>query len=197
METFSVLLAICAGNSPVPGEFPAQRPVTRSFDVFFDLRLNKRLSKQSWGWWFETLSHPLWRHRNLTQPDESQHRTEWESLAGGTLRKTFGWIVSHTFQFFRFRDVTFDKEDGVLPICFAEFRHCFLTPGRVNISYAYLQRELNQNPLTRSFLFCWFLIKFFSWLVLLELMVICISYSKIYCSITDISGELGQYKNSF
>ena len=65
METFSALLAICAGNSPVPGEFPAQRPVTRSFDVFFDLRLNKRLSKQSWGWWFETLSRPLWRHRNV------------------------------------------------------------------------------------------------------------------------------------
>ena len=46
METFSALLAICAGNSPVSGEFPAQRPVTRSFDVFFDLRLNKRLSKK-------------------------------------------------------------------------------------------------------------------------------------------------------
>ena len=54
METFSALLALCAGNSPVTGEFPAQRPVTRSFDVFFDLRLNKRLSKQSWGYWFET-----------------------------------------------------------------------------------------------------------------------------------------------
>ena len=39
--------------------------VTRSFDVFFDLRLNKRLSKQSWGWWFETLSCPLWRHCNI------------------------------------------------------------------------------------------------------------------------------------
>ena len=64
METLSALLAICAENSPVPGEFPAQRPVTRSFNAFFDLRLNKRLSKQSWGWWFETLSHPLWRHRN-------------------------------------------------------------------------------------------------------------------------------------
>ena len=47
METFSALLAICAGNSPVPGEYPKQRPVTRAFDVFFDLRLNKRLSKQS------------------------------------------------------------------------------------------------------------------------------------------------------
>ena len=65
METFSALLAICAGNSPVPGEFPTQRPVTRSFDVYFDLRPNKRLSKQSWGWWFETPSCSLWRHRNV------------------------------------------------------------------------------------------------------------------------------------
>ena len=64
METFSALLAFCAGNSPVHGEFPAQRPVTRSFDVFFDLRLNKRLSKQSWGWWSETPWSSLWRHRN-------------------------------------------------------------------------------------------------------------------------------------
>ena len=89
METFSALLALCAGNSPVPvnsphkgqweanmmtssngnifrvtgplcgeftgpGEFPTQRPVTQSFDVFFDLRLNKRLSKKPLGWWFET-----------------------------------------------------------------------------------------------------------------------------------------------
>ena len=65
METFSALLAICAGNSPVSGDFPAQRPVTRSFDVFFDLCPNKRLSKQSWGWWFETQSGSLWRHSNV------------------------------------------------------------------------------------------------------------------------------------
>ena len=40
METFSALLAISTGNSPVNDEFPAQRPVTRSFDdVLFDLRL--------------------------------------------------------------------------------------------------------------------------------------------------------------
>ena len=57
-------------TGPLCGEFtgprwiPAQRPVTRSFDVFFDLRLNKRLSIQSWGWWFETLSCPFWRHCN-------------------------------------------------------------------------------------------------------------------------------------
>ena len=56
MVAFSALLAICAGNSPATGEFPAQRPVTRSFDVFFDLRLNEQLSKQWWGWY-------LRRHR--------------------------------------------------------------------------------------------------------------------------------------
>ena len=43
---FSALLAICAGNSPVTGEFPSQSPVTQSFDVFFDPHLDKRLSKQ-------------------------------------------------------------------------------------------------------------------------------------------------------
>ena len=43
---------------------PTRRPVTRSFDVFFDLRLNKRLCKQSWGWLFQTPSHQLWRHCN-------------------------------------------------------------------------------------------------------------------------------------
>ena len=65
MEASSALLAICAENSPVTGEFPAQRPVTRSLNVFFDLRLNKRLSKQWRGWWFETPSRPLWRHCNV------------------------------------------------------------------------------------------------------------------------------------
>ena len=61
MEICSMLLAICTGNSLVPSEFPAQRPVMQSFDVFSDLRLNKWLSKQLWGWWFETLSCPLCR----------------------------------------------------------------------------------------------------------------------------------------
>ena len=50
----------------VTGEFPAQRSVTRGFDVFFDLRLNKRLSKPSWGWLFETPPRSLWCHCNVT-----------------------------------------------------------------------------------------------------------------------------------
>ena len=57
------------GNSPVTGEFPAQRPVTWSFDVFVDLCLNKRLSKQLGGWWFNTPSRPLWRHCNVAGLD--------------------------------------------------------------------------------------------------------------------------------
>ena len=64
MEAVSALLAICAGNSPFPGQFPAHRSVTRGFDVFFDLRPDKQLRKQSWGWWFEMPPHSLWRYRN-------------------------------------------------------------------------------------------------------------------------------------
>ena len=54
-----------SGEFTGPGEFPTQRPVTRSFDVFFDLRLNKQLSKQPWGWWFETPLWSLWRQCNV------------------------------------------------------------------------------------------------------------------------------------
>ena len=61
---FRVTGPLC-GEFTGPGELPAQRPVTRSFDVFFDQRLNKRLSKQSWGWWFETPSWSLWRQCNV------------------------------------------------------------------------------------------------------------------------------------
>ena len=60
METIPALLDLCAGNSPVTGEFSSQRPVTRSFDIFFDL-----LSKQSWGWRFQTPLCSLWRHCNV------------------------------------------------------------------------------------------------------------------------------------
>ena len=60
---FRVTGPLC-GEFTGSGEFPTQRPVTRSFEVFFDLRLNKRLSKQPWGWWFEMPSWSLWRQCN-------------------------------------------------------------------------------------------------------------------------------------
>ena len=56
------VLALCEGKPPVTGWFPPQRSVTRSFDVCFDLRLNKRLSKQSTARCFDTPSCSLWRH---------------------------------------------------------------------------------------------------------------------------------------
>ena len=91
METFSALLAIWAGNSPVTGEFPAQRPVTRILDVFFDLRLNKRLYKQSCGWWFETPSGPLWRHCNVTSPVLMSTCINWDIHSMS--RKQAPWIL--------------------------------------------------------------------------------------------------------
>ena len=44
--------------------FPRTKASDAEHWCFFDLRLNKRLSIQLWGWWFETLSHPLLRHCN-------------------------------------------------------------------------------------------------------------------------------------
>ena len=61
METLSTLLAICAGNSPVTCEFPSQRPVMRSFDVFFDLRLNGRVN-------------------NRETSDQKRHRTRYDAI---------------------------------------------------------------------------------------------------------------------
>ena len=90
METFSALLAICAENSLVTGEFPAQRPVTGSFDVSFDLLPSKWVSKQLWGWWFETPSCQLWRHCNdahLAPPWRTHHVTCKSTLICGLLER--------------------------------------------------------------------------------------------------------------
>ena len=94
METFSALLAICAGNSLFPGEFPSQRPVTRSFDVFFDLRQNKRLSTQWWGWWFEMPICPLWRHCNVTSHYLNQRWLLQMTWYSSTLMNSKNQLVS-------------------------------------------------------------------------------------------------------
>ena len=74
MVTFSALQALCAGNSPVTDEFPAQRAVTRSFSSFFDLRLNQQLSKQCRRWWFETPLCWLWRHCNGMHVENNSYK---------------------------------------------------------------------------------------------------------------------------
>ena len=89
-----------------PGEFPAQRPVTRSFDIFFDLHLNKRLSKQSWGWWFEMLSCPLWHHCNeivcylglMDKTEKNTHKGKTISLTQSNLKKKSAMIFFFVFK---------------------------------------------------------------------------------------------------
>ena len=80
---FRVTGPLC-GNSLVTAEFPSQRPVMWSFGVFFDPCLNKWLSKQSWGWWFETPSRSLWRHCNVHwmtgYQDNSPPAAGWHTL---------------------------------------------------------------------------------------------------------------------
>ena len=80
------------------GEFTGlrHRPVTRSFDIFFDLRLNKRLSKQPWGWWFETLSCPLWRQCN--DYHHSSHCKSAVTKVRRNYQKSNDYTLNHTLQ---------------------------------------------------------------------------------------------------
>ena len=61
---------------------PRTKALTRSFDVFFDLRLNERLRKHSWGWWFDTLPRPLWRHSNALVLSRREHRWYLKGIHG-------------------------------------------------------------------------------------------------------------------
>ena len=64
IETFPRYWPVVRGIHRSPVNSPSQRPVTRNFDVFFDLGLNKTMSKQVWCWWFQKPSRSLWRHCN-------------------------------------------------------------------------------------------------------------------------------------
>ena len=84
---FRVTYPLCeefTGNRWIPlTKFPSQRPVTRSFEALFDLRLNKRLGTQHRRWWFETPSHPSWRHCNVPKIFlfNSTWSAVWEGLS--------------------------------------------------------------------------------------------------------------------
>ena len=100
METFSALLALCAGNSPVTCEFAAQRPVTRSFGVFFDLRLNKRLSEagelRCQLAHYDVIVMIPWRHHIII----SQPQAHWYLTKHGRWSHTISWITfswNHTY----------------------------------------------------------------------------------------------------
>ena len=74
---FSALLAFFVGHTPVTGEFPSQRPVTRNFDIFFDLRPNNWFRKEPWGRWFGAPSRSLWRYCNVNWSTEMNPK--WSS----------------------------------------------------------------------------------------------------------------------
>ena len=86
-------------TGPLCGEFPTERPVTRSFHVSFDLRLNKRLSKQQWGWWFEAPSWSLWLQCNAPSEGIAHHQS------GVGITKTLS-IISPLENFFYFTKIT-------------------------------------------------------------------------------------------
>ena len=103
MDTFSALLVLCEGNPPVTGGFPLQWPVTRSFDVFFDLRLNKRLSRQLRRRWFETPSPSLLRHcigpryiYRLSPWTNAQHR-DWDKMIDYSDQYVYRTIIFRIF----------------------------------------------------------------------------------------------------
>ena len=97
MEIFSALIALGVGNSMVTGEFLAQRPMMRSFDVFFDLLLYTRLSKQSWDWWSDTPSCSLWRHC---------HYIDSACWRLGSINRTHGNVIPHKSFFLYYYFVT-------------------------------------------------------------------------------------------
>ena len=95
METFSALLARCAGNSPVTGEFPSQRALTRNYDAFFELRLNKWLICR----WLDTPSRSLWRHCNVSLCYAEMEMSFWRNFRHWLHRKltTFGATSDEKF----------------------------------------------------------------------------------------------------
>ena len=103
MELFSALLALCDWTPSVTRGFTPQRPVTKNLNVFFDLRLNKRMIKQSRRRWFETLSCSLWRHCNVLVQSSliSQNVTTkitakmcpWRLIERACLWPRFGWFA--------------------------------------------------------------------------------------------------------
>ena len=134
------------GNSLVSGEFPAQRPVTRSFDVFFDLCLNKRLSKQLWSWWFETPSSSLWRHCNeemVVQMGWRWHR--WNRCPFQINRlvcfqtRCFNYVLNHMFYMH-------DIELVYWYITNETFMHLLITPCACDMNFRVVQINIMIFP---------------------------------------------------
>ena len=94
METLSALLVLCVGNSPVTGEFPSQKPLTRSFDIFFDLRLKNR-------WANKRGAGDLRRHRAHYDVIEMFRLMDGNTLRPGRNKRHFAYDVSNAFSWMK------------------------------------------------------------------------------------------------
>ena len=113
-----------------------QRPVTRSFDIFFDLRLNKRLSKQSFGWWFETQSLSLWRHCN-----DAMTQVKYTTLVGPHWldileRRTFLNTCRQGWAHYKARDMVLHARNLQPQVKY----QCIITPWNISNTYIHIVR---------------------------------------------------------
>ena len=132
---------------------PSQRPETRSSDVSFHLRLNKRYNKQSWGWWHEMPSRSLWRHCNV----EWKHH--YSSLPHSQI-----WNIFHLWpQFFTYDHNFFTYDRNLWRIAFQDTYWHFGTYGTVK--WITLTIKLRYIPDIRN-IRCTFLSKTYIWKIL-------------------------------
>ena len=133
-------------------EFPAQRPVTRSFDVFFDLRPNKRFSKQWWGLWFETLSRPLWRHSNdvitysfpwdvITHPSHNVYRI----LHKRRLKLRHTHITSHLLHWCNYLPCP-NSDVGLFNFCWKNWPQIDREMGQITIKIQHISPLVELRP---------------------------------------------------
>ena len=148
METFSVLLALCEGNPPVTGEFPSQRPVTRSFDVFFDLRLKNRLSKHWNRWWFENPSRSLWRHCNEydAQNNWCRNPLRIRSMLNFTIFFTYSYCNDGHHQYNRAE--TYRRDSKVIPA--QNVRHFLTIDDWGNSLFVMVDKRIWNNAISLS-----------------------------------------------
>ena len=138
METISALLALCAGNSPVTVNSPHKGQWRGTFDVFFDLHLNKRLRKQSWGRRFGTQSRPLWRHCN---------EFHWRLFHMVPLTIRHHWLDKGLTP--SWRQAIMATNDGLKHICVIRplWVHNMMMSSNANISrYWPFVREIHWSP---------------------------------------------------
>ena len=163
METFSTLLALYQGNPPVTGGFPSQRPVMQSFDVSFDVRLNKRLSKPWRCWRFEMPWCSLWRQRNAIlllhyrwMSMMEDHCQKWIlSVVGGLVtgvtihspghQVIWCWLGERSLNIVRTEKYGHHFADNMFTCISVKYFFCIVTQISLTFILQAIRHYLNQN----------------------------------------------------